>query len=227
MRFTYPGISSNKELTNGISVSGVGVAKVQPDTLTLYFNVQEKGDSTQEAQQKIDELSKNFIELVKGLGVEAKSIQTSNYSVYQNYYWEKDTSQQIADGYNASQTITITLNGERFIELGEQVLSAAPTVGNININGSNFSLKDKSAGEAQVRELALEQARKKAEQLANAAGVTLGDPINIVESSNIGGFYPMYNTAASVAEEAKYDSVSLEAGESEVSITVNVVYEIK
>jgi uncharacterized protein YggE len=101
----------------GISVDGQAVSKVQPDTLTLNFRIEEKANSTKEAQTNVDTLSKAFIELIKGLGVEAKNIQTSNYSVYQSYYWDQDTSKQIPDGYNASQNITVTLNGEGFVEL--------------------------------------------------------------------------------------------------------------
>jgi uncharacterized protein YggE len=80
-----------------------------------------------------------------------------------------------------------------------------------------------------VRAEALETAHQKAEQLAKAAGVELGKPIVILESSSGGDYYPMaYNKAVmAVAEEAAYDSVGLEAGESEVRVVVNVTYEIK
>ena len=224
---TLPTTDSN----NGISVSGIGIAQVQPDTLTLNFSIQEQAESTQEAQSSIDSISANFIALVKNLGVEDKSIQTSNYSVYPRYNRDRDTSKQTVDGFEASQNITITLNGEGFIELGQKILSATPSVGNISINGSNFSLRDKFAGESVVRTLALEQARKKAEQLAEAAGVSLGDPISIIENSNGASFYPtMYNAKAEMAMDdvaGSYGGSMLEAGSSEVTVSVNVVYSIK
>lgn len=213
-----------------ISVDGQAIAKVQPDTLTLNFRVEEKATTTKEAQTKIDEVSKQFIALIKELGVDAKNIQTSNYSVYQNYYWDKDTSKQIEDGYNASQSITVTLDGEGFVELGESVLSAAPTVGNITIHWTNFSLKDKSKGAAEVRAQALEAAYKKAQQLAEAAGVKLWKPTIITESSTGGDYYPIaYNTKATANMDMGEadDSAGLEAGESEVRVIVNVTYEIK
>lgn len=217
--------------SSGISVSGKGIAKVQPDTLTLNFSVQEKADSTKEAQNKIDELSSEFITLIGKLGVEKKQIQTANYSVYQNYYRDSTTSKQIPDGYNASQSITVTLNGENFVELGQKVLSAAPTVGNININGSSFSVTDKAAGEKDARTLALENAKLKAQQLADVAGVKLGKATQISESVSAGGYYPVYANAKAlgnaIADEAEYDSVGLEAGENEVIVNVSVSYKIK
>ena len=108
---------SNTEGIQGISVYGEAIAQVQPDTLTLYFNIQEKADTSLEAQTKVDELSKTFISAIKELGVDANRIQTSNYSVYQNYYWKTDEYKQIPNGYNANQSITVILDGEGFVEL--------------------------------------------------------------------------------------------------------------
>ena len=229
---TFKPHNSSEENT-GITVNGEAVAQVQPDTLTLYFSVQEKADSSLEAQTKIDEISKEFISLIKELGVQANSIQTSSYSVYQNYYWDNASYKQIPDGYQASLSVTVTLEGEGFKELGQKVLSAAPTVGNININGTSFSLKDRSAGQAEVSALAVQAAYKKAEQLAKAAGVQLGKVTAITESSSGGDFYypAMYNAKAEMGggmvEEVSYDSVGLETGTSEVRVYVNITYEIK
>jgi uncharacterized protein YggE len=216
--------------STGISTSGQGVVKVQPDTLTLNFSVQEKADTTKEAQTKIDEISTNFIQLANELGVEKKNIQTSNYSVYPSYYRDNTTNKQIADGYNASQTITITLNGSGFVALGQQVLSAAPTVGNININGSSFSITDKTKGEKEARALALENAYLKAQQLADGAGVKLGKALQISESVSAGGYYPVYANAKVMMDSAAgeaYDSVGLEAGENQLTVNVSITYEIK
>jgi uncharacterized protein YggE len=134
------------------------------------------------------------------------------------------------DGYNASQNITVILQGENFVELGQKVLSAAPTVGNININGSSFSVTDKATGEKDARTLALENAKAKAQQLADVAGVKLGKAIQISESVSAGGYYPVYANAKVLSdsvEGASYDSVGLEAGENEVIVNVSVSYEIK
>jgi uncharacterized protein YggE len=216
------------EKTNGINVSGQGIARMQPDTLTLNFNVQEKAESTKEAQTKIDEISSKFMQAIMALGVDKRSIQTSNYSVYPSYYRDSSTSKQITDGYNASQTIIVELNGEGFVALGEKVLSTAPTVGNISINGSTFSVKDKLVGEAEARNFAMQKALAKAQQLAALAGVELGKPFSISESISNTTYYPLYAKGANVVMDAAVEeSVSLEAGENEITVNVNVIYEIK
>jgi uncharacterized protein YggE len=227
MVYTFKSVPT--EDTNGISVVGQGIVKVQPDTLTLNFNVQEKAETTKEAQQKIDDTSAAFITLVTQLGVEKKYIQTTNYSVYPNYYRDSTTNKQIADGYNASQAITVTLRGSGFVELGEQVLSAAPNAGNITINGSSFSVTDKVPGEKEARSLALQHAKAKAQQLADVEGVQLGKALQISETTSLGGYYPVYANAkveSAVADNAG-TIASLEMGENEVIVNVNVRYKIK
>jgi uncharacterized protein YggE len=216
------------EGNTGISVSGQGVAKVQPDTLILTFNVNEKADTTKEAQTKIDELSSNFIQAITDLGVEKRSIQTANYSVYPHYYRDSTMNKQITDGYNASQTITVELSGEGFVALGEKVLSTAPTIGNISINGSNFSVKDKLAGEEEARKSAIKKAEAKAQQLAELAGVQLGKALIISESVSNNSYYPMFSKSMNaVMDAAVEESVSLEAGEDDVTVTVDITYAIK
>ncbi|MDR2191149.1 MAG: SIMPL domain-containing protein [Candidatus Peribacteria bacterium] len=213
----------------GVEVTGKGIVKVQPDTLTLTFNVQERAATTKEAQTKIDTISEKFMLTTQELGVEKRSIQTSNYSVHPNYHWDNETNKQTIDGYNASQTIVITLNGSGFVELGQQVLSVAPNVGNISINGSSFSVTDKSKGEQEARTLAVQHAYLKAQQLAKVAKAKLGKPVRISETVSVGGFYPTYANAKvmndAVAE--REETATLEMGENEISVNVNITYAIK
>jgi uncharacterized protein YggE len=220
--------NASLERANGISVSGQGIAKVQPDTLTLSFNVQEKAETTKEAQTKIDEISSNFMQAIMALGVEKRSIQTSNYSVYPSYYRDNTTSKQIADGYNANQTITVELSGEGFVALGEKVLSTAPTIGNISINASNFSVKDKLAGEVEARKSAIQKAEAKAQQLADLTGIKLGKALTISESVSNSNYSPIFSKAMNAVMDAGMEeSVSLAAGENEITVNVNITYEIK
>ncbi|GHW02426.1 SIMPL domain-containing protein [candidate division SR1 bacterium] len=212
-----------------VSVSGQGIMKVQPDTLTLNFYVQDKGDTTKDAQTLVDNSTKQFVDAMVKLGIDRKKIQTSNYSVYPEYRWDDKTQENVLKGYNASQTIVITLNGDGFVGLGEKVLNLAPEFGNIMINGSNFTVTDKAKGENDARQLAIDAAYKKAQQLAGGTASHVGKVLSISESINAGGYYPMYANAKLMnnAEISMDESASLEAGQNEISVNVSVSYELK
>lgn len=65
-------------------------------------------------------------------------------------------------------------------------------IGGVNVDNSYFDLKDKNAAYATAREVALTDAKAKAEQLAKASGVSLGKPVMITDNSysNVPG--PIY-----------------------------------
>jgi hypothetical protein len=203
------GICSYTKTQNhrAVNVSGQGIVKVQPDTLTISFSVQERADTAREAQTKIDEMTRNFVEAIQSIGVERRSIQTSNYSVWPNYYREPTSSRQMSDGFQASQQITVVLTqegyGAEFVGLGERVISLAPTFGNVLINGSNFTVTNKAKGENDARNLAIAAAKQKAEQLAKGADAKLGRVHFISESISAGGFYPLYANARAMVSFAE------------------------
>lgn len=66
------------------------------------------------------------------------------------------------------------------------VLQAALDAGANNVYGLTFGLDDAAALEAEARTLAVEDARARAEALAGAFGLEVGDPISIREGADTG-----------------------------------------
>jgi uncharacterized protein YggE len=108
--------------------------------------------------------------------------------------------------------------------LGE-ILDAVVRSGANTINGITFDVTDKSAAEAQARDMAIQNARAEAEAIASAAGVKLGDlqSVNVYTSS---GTVPMYD-AKGYGGMQTIDTVPVAAGQMLISVDANVVYEIK
>jgi uncharacterized protein YggE len=63
------------------------------------------------------------------------------------------------------------------------LLDEAVDAGANNISGVTFSVDDQTAAVSEVRRLAVEDARTKAEELAAAAGLTLGPVVSIAEGT--------------------------------------------
>jgi hypothetical protein len=86
-----------------------------------------------------------------------------------------------------------------------------------------FSVGDDSALRAQARSQAVNQAKAQAAQIAKAAGVTLGSIRSITELVDVG--YPIgYDMRA--ASGSSESSVPLQAGQQELTISVDIVYDI-
>ena len=191
--------------------------------------------TSKEVQETLNETIKTFVSQVKELGIKEENIKTSNYNVYPNYTWDKDTDERQIRGYEGNQNVTITLQGENFKELGEKVLNLAPSIGNMTIQNVQFSLKDTVKGQEEARQLALQYAREKAESIAKEMNISLGKVTSIVDNSYGGVFRATANTISAskmmafedADEEMAMGGVNLEQGTTEVTVSVNVSYAIK
>ncbi|HMT22557.1 MAG TPA: SIMPL domain-containing protein, partial [Promineifilum sp.] len=97
--------------------------------------------------------------------------QTTNYSLYAEQIYGDRGPEGIA-GYRISNQVNVKI---RDIALVGDVLAAVTEAGANAIYGVNFSVADPAALEAEARAAAMDDARKRAESLAELGGVALGD----------------------------------------------------
>jgi hypothetical protein len=130
--------------------------------------------------------------------------------------------------YRAQQSLTIKVSGEKFGEKWGNIVSQISKIGGVNVDNTYFDLKDKNLAYAGAREEALTDAKAKAEQLAKASGVTLGKPVMITDNSysNPMPIYYAKDQAMWMGAETAVSN-ALSPGETEVTINVNVMYQIK
>lgn len=229
-------IKSNKEnqqtsqwITNTISVMGEGKYLTQPDTFVVNVSVSELGKTTLEAQTMANEKITKLKELVKTLAIEEKSVKTTSVNVYPEYDWTNNQRKLL--GYRSQHSLSIEVQGEKFAEKGSQLVDKVATVWNINIDNTSFTLKNKDAAVSKAREKAFENAKTKAADLAKFWGVTLWTPVMITDSDIDYSPMPMYNYAKAESAAGMWAadsaSSSVSPWQTEITIRLNVVYEIK
>ncbi len=229
-------IQSNKNnqqtaqwITNTISVMGEGKASVAPDMLVINVSISELAATTEAAQAQANDKVAKVKAILKAADIADKDIKTTNVNTYPEYD-RSDASGRKLLGYRSQQSITINVSGESFWEKWGNIVTQISKVGGVNVDNTYFDLKDKVAAYAGAREKALADAKAKAEQLAKASGVTLGKPVMITDNSysNPSPIYYAKNEAmGATASDAAVSTPSLSPGETEVTINVNVMYQIK
>jgi uncharacterized protein YggE len=209
--------------TEGISVSGSGSAFGTPDVAVLQLGVSVLKPSVAEAREQAASAMQDVLDSMKDAGVEEKDIQTTRFSVQAEY--DYDRGEQELQGFRVTNIVTAKL---RDIDETGEVLDDAVKAGGdlVEVQSVNFTIDDPEDLREEARREAVEDARQKAETLAELAGVKLGKPLSISES---GGPVPIsYRGAAemglAVEEEAP---TPIEAGELEVAIDVQIVYAIE
>ena len=202
-----------------ITVNGEGVTGARPDMALVTTGVTSQAPTAAEALSANSRDTAAVIERIKGEGVEARDIQTSGLSLQPVYVFPQDNSgtPPRITGYTASNTVTIRVR--KLDGLGG-LLDKAVGAGANTINGIEFVVSRQSELLDAARKEAVNDAARKAAIFAGAAGAKLGPILRIVESGDVSSPRPMYRMRA----DAAASPVPVEAGESELKVTVGVTY---
>lgn len=197
------------------TVTGEGKVTVVPDTAIVSLGITLNKPTVKAAQDQVNSVISEITKSLKTLGIDAKDIQTSNYSIYPQYN-DRITGYQV----NASLTVTV-----RELDKVNQVIDIATAKGANTIGGIQLTVDDTKQKQLlqQARELAVKDAKTKAESLANAAGITLGKIVNIQENAN--NFpRPMIGMMAVVDSAPK---TNIQPGSTDISTSVTLFYETR
>jgi uncharacterized protein len=229
-------IGSGVTATNTITVSGEGEVFAVPDMATFSVTIQEEAKEVKSAQDVATSKANDIIAYLKREGVEEKDIKTADYSVYPQYdYMQAEIcregycqpGRQVLRGYQVSQTLTIKV---RDTEKAGGLLSGVGSLGASNVSGLSFTIDEEDELQADARQQAIDDARGKAEELADQLGVSLVRVVGFSEN----GYYPPMPYAArgaafdmAVAQESKAIAPELPVGENKIVSNVSVTYEIR
>jgi uncharacterized protein YggE len=199
-----------------IEASGEGTVSAKPDYAMIVIGVQSNSKTAQAALADNSKATANLIEALKGAGIEAKDIQTSNFSIWPQMSGVGRAEPTTIIGYNVSNHVRTTIRD--VTRLGE-ILDKAVTAGANSVNGIHFGLANASALLDEARKAAFADAKRKAELYAGEAGVKLAGIASLEET----GANPMPFVMA--ASDARANA-PIEAGESKLSVGVRVRFEI-
>ncbi len=163
-------------------VTGSAEARVAPDLATLSIGVTVQSKTAQDAQNEANTKAADFIAKAKKLLGDKGTVQTGAinlYPVYSEQTMPSDrpfTPQIVA--YRAENVLSIRVTD---FSLVGPVIDSAVASGLNNVQSVSFGLKDDTDARMQALGDAVQQARKKAEVMARAAGVTLGAIVEISE----------------------------------------------
>jgi uncharacterized protein YggE len=160
-----------------ITVVGVGEVKGRPDVADLTIGVTARSGSAVDALTTMGNRSEKVLGVLHDAGVDDADIQTVGLSVNPTY-----DDQGGIDGYEATDTVVARIRD--LAKAGPVIDAAAAAAGdNVRVQGITFSIDDDSKLLASARSKAVKRARTQAEQLAEAAGVSVGDVLKIDEQT--------------------------------------------
>ena len=213
-----PAAASGGADVPGITARGVGTITGTPDVVTVVLGVQTQGPSAQGALDANTRQATALINMLKSKGVADADLQTSELSVNPSY----NPSNGKISGYEVTNQVTATLHD--IAGAGGIIDAAGDAAGDaVRVQQLSFSIDDDSALRAKARADAVKQAQTQARQLAEAAGVRLGNIRSITESPSAPPPSPRYKQSMDAAGAAP---VPIQPGSQKLSVSVEVVYDI-
>jgi len=214
-------IGKNLDIQRTISITGEGKVTAIPDIAIVSLGLMTEKKSVSDAQTENSKTINTLIEKIKGLDIAKEDIQTTNYSIYPAYDWIN--GQQILRGYSVSQNIQVK------IRQTDQVDDVLKIAGDLNLNqigGLSFTIDNPETYKQEARIKALENAKEKADALAQVMNVKLGKVVSFSEGGgNVPQPYLDYTKAYGIGGGGEV-APAVEAGSQDIIITATVTYEL-
>ncbi len=207
-----------------ISVSGEGIVETSPDRATISVGVVSRDKDASKVQNNSARIATEIINSIAALGVERKNIRTGNYN-FRQVFRQNDNGKRIFDGYEVTNTVTIVVDD---IKIVGKVIDAALSHGANKVDSLQFGLRDKKNFQLEALQLAVRDARTKAEIVARELGRSIIGVKNVsIHSTSISSprYSKMMMMADSVAAEENFET-PIESGNLTCSASVNVDFEI-
>ena len=205
-----------------VTVTGYADSQEGNQEASFTAGVSAVNDDKETALNEVNTKIEEIITQVKEFGIPEADIKTSNLSIYQNQepYNEDGVSKSRLGQWNISNNVEIRLKDA---SQADELANLLASTGATNVWGPNFVTGDSRDAQKALMSSAIEDARSKAQEAANATGKELGRVLSISESSAVSG-YPMAMFDRGMGGGG---GISLEPGTSTVSQSVVVTFELR
>jgi len=204
-----------------IAVSGEGSVFAVPDIAALSIGVRSQSKLLKDAQSDNTEKYNAVVAFLKSNGVEEKDIKTSYYNVLPC----PPRDPPVIAGYEITSTLQVKV---RNLDSVGTILDGAVSSGANEVHGPSFTIDDKTTYKDEAKKIAVENARASAKKLFKNLGVRI---VRVAGFSESGGYPPIYYPRTMEAFGKGGDMAapapSIEPGENEVRVMVNVIYEVR
>lgn len=205
-----------------LTAFGNGSASAAPDIAVVTLGVVSEAASAKDALSANATDMTAVVKSITDAGVDTKDVATSGLFVEPVY---SDASraangQSKITGYRVSNQLTVKI---RDLAASGPLLDKVIAAGANSVNGIAFEIGEADALRDEAIKAAIVEAKRKAELMAEAAGVKLG-AIQSVNANDNGGVQPVFRAAMAMKDMA---STPVMGGTQEIGASATIVYAIE
>jgi uncharacterized protein YggE len=197
-----------------VTVTGESTVYAAPDMATIQIGITTQAASAREASEANAKKMTGLLAAIKAAGIAEADTQTTQLSLQPQY--SGGNAPRIT-GFQASNQVTIRV---RELAAVSNVLDRAIAAGANDISGIEFVVSERSKALDRARKDAIDDARRKAELYAGAAGAKVGPVVTISEIMHQPPVRPMVRSMREAA------SVPVAPGEQQLRLSLAVTFEL-
>ena len=202
-----------------IVVTGSSEVLAVPDEAIVRLGIVRQANVAETAQEQANTVANEILNAITKAGVPSKDIQTSRL-VLSPVYNQRGPDQRIVS-YNATNTISVRLDN---LAIVGNVIDAGLKAGANQLEGVQFRLHNDLPSREQALKEAVQEARGKAEAMADALRVNLAE---VIEASEGGvSVVPRMQSFAVSSAAAAPPPTPVSPGEIEIRANVTIRYRI-
>lgn len=214
-----------------ITVKGIGKASAKPDHVVLSMTLESKHKDYDKAMDMAAAHIQHLNDTLCGIGFEKGSAKTTNFNVRTDYDRVKDlygNYESVFSGYEVTHNLKLAFDFDMG-RLSQALAAIAGCLSHPQLSIA-FTVKDATAINEEMLRSATVNAKRKAEILCEASGVTMGDLISI--NYNWGELDIYSHTRYDCCEEAMAPlavgaTIDIAPEDIDVSDTATFVWKIK
>jgi uncharacterized protein YggE len=215
------------QIANTISVSGEGKVSAKPDLVRISVSFEETKTTSQQALEAVNQKINELKEVLSKQGVASQDITTTDFRLFPEYNFTQQGRDLL--GQQASQSVSFSIkNVDEQGQKAAVIIDEISKIDNVRFNSVNFDIENKENIYSQARKLAMEQAKVRAKEIAEASEVEIGSVINIKDFQQQESLPRPFesNIQENNVRTEGGNATAINTGELEISLNINVIYEI-
>lgn len=205
-----------------ISVSGEGKAIGIPDVALINFSVVTEKTTAQEAMSENAKEMNEIIKFIKESGVEDKDITTKQYYLSPRYDWIE--GKRVFRGYELTSTLSVKI---RNLDKISSIIDGAVSRGANQVEDIQFVIDEPEKLKGEARAKAIENAKERAKNIAEATEMKIGKIVSFSESAGIENYPFPYYLESKEAIGGVGEAPQIEEGSREIKVNVSLMFEVK
>jgi hypothetical protein len=207
-----------------IAVSGNAEVAAAPDRALVSLGAVVESKQAQEAQKQIGQIMQRVIKDIRAQGIPEDKIRTAGLSLSPVYSHPAPRAGQEPEaprivGYRASNTVRVQVDD---LDRVGAVIDAGIAAGANQLSGLAFELRDDLKPRRHALQLATQEARAKAEAIAAALNLQLGEVLEVREE----GGPVAYPAERRFAAQSAAAGTPIQPGQVQVSAAVQVRFRL-